>query len=209
MKAIILAFDEQINRQNVNKKIVTSNILALETSFGCAAKALTDDVMKQIDTMQWSLLKNANKHKNHLIDDAGPLVKLVYQKAMVGLNKLKGYATSAIKSAEQTANSFLNFDDELKSELMDTLVGSFRTESWRVRERLLMTFYLMLASKENICPEIVADMSRVLTQRKGLEKNKDVMLLHKNTSWIAEMTDVLKGTWISESEKMKNLVYEK
>lgn len=174
MRTVILAFNEQTKRQEVNKKMVSTNLNKLETSFGQAAKTISEDVMKQVDVMQYNLLKHANKHKSHLVDDAGPIIKCVYGKAMGALNKLNGYATEAIKSAEKTCTSFLGIDNELQSELMDTLVDAFGVSAWRARERFIMTCMLMLASKDSISPEVVADINRTLTKRKALEKNKDV-----------------------------------
>ena len=87
MQAIILTYTEQLDKCGEYKKIINKNLNILDESYGPASKKLSDNVMQYIDEKQYSLIKQANKHKSNLIDNAGPIVKQVYKYAMKGLEK--------------------------------------------------------------------------------------------------------------------------
>lgn len=65
-------------------------------------------------------------------------------------------------------------------------MDAFKVNSWRVRERVLMSLFMMLGQKDTISPEIIADMNKLITQRKSLERNKAVLLITKHAEWVKE-----------------------
>jgi transcriptional regulator with GAF, ATPase, and Fis domain len=67
----------------------------------------------------------------------------------------------------------------------------------------------MLQQKETICPEIVADINKTITQRKALEKHPEVKLLHEHEGWIEELGEVLRGSWKSAGEKVQEQCEER
>ncbi|MBT5855031.1 hypothetical protein HOH87_00155 [bacterium] len=92
--------------------------------------------------------------------------------------------------------------DGVKDLFFKTLGRALRDDSWRVRERVLMSLY-QLQSGEGITPAVKTAMGRQLVHRKTNETRKEVKLLMKQSSFATALTDAVRKNWASEKEQVK------
>ena len=81
-------------------------------------------------------------------------------------------------------------------------------ESWKVRERALMSILIINEQKESVHENIIKDIESQIVQRKSKETEARIRLLLDNQDYIKEMTSILKGNWENNSEELKEQILD-
>lgn len=86
---------------------------------------------------------------------------------------------------------------------MDSLSSSFQDDSWKIRERTILNFYLILSQRSSIDPHIINHIERNLVLRKAEETHEKVRFMLDSEKYAQEITSILKGHWETQEAKVK------
>jgi hypothetical protein len=132
----------------------------LESAFGPTVKQLKEEVLAWIEGQQAPLMKCANETKTVLVDEADTMVKNIYSMAFGSIGLLANYGKGTITTAENIANTYLQLDGQDKNELTNILIELFKVDCWRIRKRVIFTFFLIIGQKDTVNPFIISDINK-------------------------------------------------
>jgi hypothetical protein len=153
-------WQDMIDSSRTIQANVREQLGILESAFGPTVKQLKDEVLGWIEGQQDPLMKCANETKTVLVDEADTMVKNIYSMAFGSIGLLANYGMGAITTAENIANTYLQLDGQDKNELTNMLIGLFKVDCWRIRKRVIFTFFLIIGQKDTVNPFIISDINK-------------------------------------------------
>ena len=150
------------------------------------------------------VLEFADNLKHELIDNVAGTVQNLYDHGMNQIKgKFKNFSEDVLKRANGITKGIFKVGAGTQSKLMDSLAASFKDESWKIRERTILNFYLILSHKDSVDPKIISHIERTLLQRKAEETHEKVRFMLDNESYAQEITSILKNNWETQENKVK------